>query len=194
MSTIPQRTAIRSGMRASEGDAWSARGTWRYERRRRTVRTALVAGLAVALLVLTLAVAIARAAGHYEEGRQAMAQGQFSRAAAEFAAARILVVPYRDAAALEDVARRQSRVRPGPLPPALAGSPAGYDALVATTLRHLLNERYLAAAESVRQLRSAYPDYPLSFGPHGPALVAAAGDALLLTAQRALREGEPTRR
>lgn len=82
--------------------------SWSEVARRRRTRIRLVAAfVVVAAVAAGVAAMVAGAAGHYERGREAMAERRFGAAAEEFAAARILTFPYRDSTALADRAQEQ---------------------------------------------------------------------------------------
>ena len=63
-------------------------------------------GAVAFVLIAVVGVLVWVAAGHYSRGVEALRAQAYSRAMGEFAAARIVVLPYRDAQALEDQARR----------------------------------------------------------------------------------------
>jgi len=71
-------------------------------RRARAVRAALV----VLLVALVIGVLLWIAATHYARGVEALKVHSYSTAVSEFAVARVLVFPYRDARSLEEQARR----------------------------------------------------------------------------------------
>jgi hypothetical protein len=75
-------------------------------RRLRALRVALV----VLALALVIGVLVWIAAAHYARGVYALKVHSYSWAASEFAAARVLVFPYRDARSLEEQAQRALEV------------------------------------------------------------------------------------
>lgn len=69
----------------------------------------LLAALVGLVVVCLLAIPVWNAAAHYSGGVRALDVSAYDKAADEFAAARILFIPYRDAQGLEAQARRSSR-------------------------------------------------------------------------------------
>jgi hypothetical protein len=95
-----RQSELPEGWREAERDDWAdARAPSR--RRGLALRVAAVAAVVVAVVGVLVWVA----AGHYARGVEALRAQAYSRAMGEFAAARILVLPYRDAQALEEQAR-----------------------------------------------------------------------------------------
>ncbi len=77
---------------------------YRRARRRRTILIMVAITLIVAEIVGVL---FWLAASHYSRGKDAYASGMYEVAADEFAAARVIVFPYADAAAMEAAARTE---------------------------------------------------------------------------------------
>jgi hypothetical protein len=98
---VPVPPQLPDGWRDAQPDEWVDHSI-PSRRRWFAVRAAVVAVVAAAVIGAFVWVA----AGHYARGVEALRAHAYSRAMGEFAAAKILVVPYRDAQALEDQARR----------------------------------------------------------------------------------------
>ena len=94
--------------RVAGEDAVDEPPSWDELKRRRRARVRLIAGVVV-LVVLAAGVAamVANASAHYGRGQAAMDERHFGTAVEEFSAARILTIPYRDAATLADEAPQQ---------------------------------------------------------------------------------------
>ncbi len=152
------------------------------------MRRLLIAAAVVLVLACVLALSVARAAGHYDRGRQAFADGDYGRAATEFAAAEVLTVSYKDADWLHRAAEQQLVARPtdGMLAPLLW--PENYRHLLAQALRDLREARYFSAAAAIGALRSTYPTYPVDLGRHAARAAAQGGDRLLAQARELLLE------
>lgn len=110
------------GWRSTDAGEWEDE----YQPRRRRV-IALRVGLVVALLAVVVGALVWVAAGHYARGVAALEDGAYSRAISEFSAANVIVFSYRDAATLEEQARRAL----GERQTALQAEQARVDAVVA---------------------------------------------------------------
>ena len=71
---------------------------------KRRLRVALASGIVLALVASFAAWTVRSAEGHYDRGREALVAERYSTAIQEFNAARLIVVPYRDAETLAAVA------------------------------------------------------------------------------------------
>lgn len=92
------------GWHPAEPDDWGE--AYPASRRRAIVVRVTAAALLVAAVVGVL---VWVAAGHYARGVEALDDGAYYRAMGEFSSATLLGIPYRDAGALEDQARRELR-------------------------------------------------------------------------------------
>lgn len=76
------------------------------ERRARRWRTIACVAAVIAVAAVLLTAVVWNAETHYRQGRDALARGEYATAVEEFAAARLFVIPYRDAEALRAKADR----------------------------------------------------------------------------------------
>lgn len=90
------------GWRQEDTADWSERDPLRHALRRHRV---LVVAIVALVLAEAAGVLVWIANSHYDRGQNAFNMGVYDTAANEFAAARILVFPYRDAASMERAAR-----------------------------------------------------------------------------------------
>lgn len=147
-----------------ETPVWNqADGTeWDDPQRRARLRRRILYGALVGVLAAEIVGAFVWiAASHYDRGRQALAAGIYATAVDEFSAARILVVPYRDANALRGQAekalaaekdeREATRMR---------------DAAMASLLREVGSRvsggNAAGALAGLREARARVPEGPLS--------------------------------
>lgn len=135
----------------------------RRQRRMRVVRRALWASLVVGAIVVLGVVVYTRAATAYREGKQALAAHRYYEAIDHFAAARLLVIPYKNANALTSEAEAALKGLA-----ATAGAQAAAQKLAALTApidEALTSGRYHDAAAAMRAAAVQQPGFTYAPSP-----------------------------
>lgn len=157
--------------------------------RSRRLRRRVAAAVVVVVLALEAVGALVWIADtHYERGKQALAGGLYQTAIQEFQAARVLVVPWRDATELEQQARQglaqeRARLRRARRHEARIAGLAG------TATGQLQAGQWQAAARTVRSLRDLVPEGALGTQPATKAAVKELTSALTAKVRAALAAG-----
>ena len=171
------------------GDNLDEPPSWDAMSRRHRTRVRLLIGILVAAAIAAGVMAmVISAAGHYERGRQAMAARHFGAAVEEFAAARILTFPYRDAAALREQAQRELE-----LDAARADVERQQRAALARLLRTAAEQVEKRAPDAVvaalREARILVPAGPLATTSGQTIMAARLASSLAAAGREALRGG-----
>ena len=173
----------------ASGDDVDEPPSWDDQKRRHRTRARLLIGIVVAAAIAAGVLAmVASAAGHYERGRQAMAARHFGAAVEEFAAARILTFPYRDATALREQAQQELE-----LDAANADVERQQRAALANLLRTAADQIEARAPDAVvaalREARILVPEGPLATTSGQIVMGTRLASSLTAAGREALRSG-----
>ena len=173
----------------ASGDDVDEPPSWDDLKRRHRTRARLLIGIVVAAAIAAGVLAmVASAAGHYERGRQAMAARHFGAAVEEFAAARILTFPYRDATALREQAQQELE-----LDAANADVERQQRAALANLLRTAADKLEARAPDAVvaalREARILVPEGPLATTSGQIVMATRLASSLTAAGREALRGG-----
>jgi hypothetical protein len=157
------------------------RPSWVQLERRALVRRRLISvAVVVALLLAALVALVWNASGRYASGKQALQEGRYGEAVADFTAARVLFFSYRDA----DSLRQQAQAKLADAADTAASERRRRESvarLLATADERLANGAYASVVAALEEMRKIAPEDPLP-------LDAAATKALTQLAER-LRDG-----
>ncbi len=173
----------------ASGDYVDEPPSWDALKRRHRTRVRLLIGIVVAAAIAAGVLAmVVSAAGHYERGRQAMAARHFGAAVEEFAAARILTFPYRDATALREQAQLELE-----LDAANADVERQQRAALANLLRTAADKLEARAPDAVvaalREARILVPEGPLATTSGQIVMATRLASSLTAAGREALRGG-----